>query len=131
MTVPRLELSGALLLAKLVSSTRHVLRVSNDAIHLWSDSTDTLAWIASLPHRWKPFIANRIAEIQGLVPDAQWHHIDGSENPADVASRGALTQELLNHQLGGTVLPVSLNHLLPRTDTTSTSTIYSAQKFAP
>ncbi|KAL7304617.1 hypothetical protein TKK_0002868 [Trichogramma kaykai] len=58
-------------------------------IHLWSDSTVTLSWIRGHPAQWKTYVANRVSEIQTTLPGASWHHIAGTQNPADLASRGA------------------------------------------
>ena len=91
-TIPRLELCAAVMLAKLVHSMIESLNLSQFPVHLWSDSKDTLAWIHSSPHLWQTFISHRIAEIQNLLPDAQWHHIDGLINPADPATKGISTQ---------------------------------------
>ncbi len=32
----------------------------------WTDSKVALAWIKSDPHEWKPFVRNRVSEIQTL-----------------------------------------------------------------
>lgn len=60
-TIPRLELCGAVLAAKLLHYVHEVLQpvINIDAMHAWTDSTTTLAWIQSSPHRWATFVANR------------------------------------------------------------------------
>ncbi|GFY52250.1 integrase catalytic domain-containing protein [Trichonephila inaurata madagascariensis] len=45
--------------------------------------------------RWKTFVANRVAKIQTLSSDTQWHHISGSANPAYLATRGVSSPTLL------------------------------------
>ncbi|XP_039303533.1 uncharacterized protein LOC120357410 [Solenopsis invicta] len=98
-TLPRLELCTATLLARLASHVRATLGLDRTAMHLWSDSTVALGWIRGHPTRWKTFVANRVAEIQTRVSDAQWHHVPGPDNPADCASRGLAPGELVPHQL--------------------------------
>lgn len=44
-------------------------------------------------------MANRVSEIQTIVPEARWRHVEGSDNPADCASRGMSPSELLQHGL--------------------------------
>ncbi|KMQ87989.1 hypothetical protein RF55_12602, partial [Lasius niger] len=98
-TLPRLELCAALLLAQLTHHTVRVLGVEELPIYLWTDSTVTLGWIQGHPSKWKTYVANRVAEIQRLLPDARWNHLPGKNNPADCASRGLLPTELVDHHL--------------------------------
>ncbi|GFY45995.1 reverse transcriptase domain-containing protein [Trichonephila inaurata madagascariensis] len=44
----------------------------------------------------KPFIKNRIQEIQKLTSPSNWHHCPGIQNPADIVSRGVKISRLLN-----------------------------------
>lgn len=87
-TIPRLELCAALLLARLATSVRTSLELDLVPIHLWTDSTVTLIWVRSSPSWWKDFIRNRVATIHELVPGAHWHHTPSEDNLADIASRG-------------------------------------------
>ncbi|XP_076247814.1 uncharacterized protein LOC143187487 [Calliopsis andreniformis] len=95
----RVELCAALLLAKLVEHTTRMLEWQDVDLHLWSDSSVELSWIQRHPSRWPPYVANRVAEIQRLLPRARWHHVRSSENPADCASRGLLPAELSAFEL--------------------------------
>lgn len=88
MTIQRLELSAAVLLARLVHQIKTALNLKNAPIHLWVDSTVAFTWIRAPPSRWKEFVANRVAHIGKIAPSAKWHHVAGHENPADCASRG-------------------------------------------
>ncbi|XP_076287443.1 uncharacterized protein LOC143212469 [Lasioglossum baleicum] len=96
MTVPRLELSAALLLAKQVAHIRTALGLERIPAHLWTDSAVALAWIRSPPSKWKDFVRNRVAEIHQLTPHAYWHHVPGTCNPADLACRGVSPRTLLD-----------------------------------
>ncbi|XP_029175788.1 uncharacterized protein LOC114944167 [Nylanderia fulva] len=98
-SLPRLELCAAALLAKLTAHVVKVMDIASAPLHLWSDSTVTLAWIQSHPSRWKTYVANRVADIQRRLPNAQWHHVSGAENPADCASRGLSPSDLPDHGL--------------------------------
>lgn len=98
-TLPWLELCAAMLLAQLTHHTVRVLGVEELPIYLWTDSTVTLGWIQGHPSKWKTYVANRVAEIQRLLPDVRWNHLPGKNNPADCSSRGLLASELVNHQL--------------------------------
>ncbi|XP_029162266.1 uncharacterized protein LOC114933860 [Nylanderia fulva] len=98
-SLPRLELCGATLLAKLAEHVRSSLGLEGSAMHLWTDSTVTLGWIRGHPARWTTFVANRVAEIHRENQDAKWRHVPGRDNPADCASRGVSPKELLRHSL--------------------------------
>ena len=98
-SLPRLELCGALLLAKLLEKTRRALTCDMANIVLWCDSTIVLNWISSEPGRWQIFVANRISQIQDLTRGAQWRHVSSKENPADLASRGVNAYELIKAEI--------------------------------
>ena len=97
MTIPRLELSAALLLTRLLTVVSKEYEIDN--IHAWIDSTVALAWIKGEPSRWKSFVAHRVAEIQEAIPTAHWHHVETAKNPADCASRGIHPSQLKDFHL--------------------------------
>ena len=100
LTIPKLELSAALLLTRLLKSTQSALIDLNvNSIVLYSDSTIVLAWLATPPHRLKTFVANRVVEILEHSSPSEWAHVLSAENPADCASRGLSASELLEHPL--------------------------------
>jgi len=98
-SLPRLELSAALLLAQLLEKARDSFDLSHMSIFLWSDSTITLNWLTSPSRRWTAFVANRVGEIQRLTKIESWRHISSSNNPADVLSRGLEPHDLINASL--------------------------------
>ena len=85
-TIPRLELMGAVLACRLAKSLLEILQV-NKATY-WTDSTNVLYWIHNQSRTFKPFVANRTAEIQRHTNPDQWRHIPGEQNPADLPTRG-------------------------------------------
>jgi hypothetical protein len=66
-TLPRLDLCGALLLAQLIQKTAPALILKMDRILLWTDSTIVLSWLATSASKWKTFVANRVSQIQELT----------------------------------------------------------------
>jgi hypothetical protein len=86
-TIPRLELCAALLLAELANKVKNALDINFNNCFLWSDSSIVLAWIQSPPNKFETFIANRISQIQRLSDKDQWRHVTSNQNPADIASR--------------------------------------------
>ena len=100
LTLPRLELLGALLAARLLATVNQALHCSEITPRFcWTDSMVVLGWIKGDPSRWKQFVANRVREIHDLTPPAAWHHIPGTENPADLLTRGASTAALMSAPL--------------------------------
>ncbi|UYV72585.1 hypothetical protein LAZ67_9003861 [Cordylochernes scorpioides] len=55
--------------------------------------------IKSESRHWKPFVGNRIAEVQRLALHSSWHYVISKDNPADCASRGITPSELVDHSL--------------------------------
>ncbi|XP_029680155.1 uncharacterized protein LOC115245812 [Formica exsecta] len=99
LTIPRLELTAAVLLSRLISYVQRTLELAEIPIYLWTDSSVSLTWINSHPSRWKDFVRNRVAAIQERVPQGHWRFIPGKENPADCASRGLSSAQLSRHHL--------------------------------
>jgi hypothetical protein len=98
-SLPRLELCGALLLSDLMDTVQDSLKLKIEEVRAWTDSTVVLAWLKAHPSRWKTFAANRVTQITDSIPFSAWSHIKGEENPADCASRGIDPSELKSHSL--------------------------------
>lgn len=98
LTIPRLELCGAHLLAQLLHRVSQVLDVSLSHVHAWTDSTIVLNWLSGSPRRFKTFVGNRVSSTMELIPPEKWKHVHGFDNPADCASKGLFRSEL-QHEL--------------------------------
>lgn len=100
-SLARLELCAALLLAKLINTIIDACcnRILIKDVFAFSDSTVTLCWIHASPHRWDTFIANRVSKIQSLLSPQCFRHVSGIENPADCLSRGLSPAQIINHPL--------------------------------
>ena len=98
-TIPQLELCGANLLAKLMTTTRQTLGIPMKDIFVYTDSTIVLAWLDGKPRRYCIYSANRIASTVNLLPSNKWKHVPTSQNPADAASRGLTAAELRDSSL--------------------------------
>ena len=55
-----------------------------------------LGYISNESRRFHVFVANRVQEIQNSTSVEQWNHVESKQNPADEASRGVKSQELLH-----------------------------------
>ncbi|XP_076660916.1 uncharacterized protein LOC143364466, partial [Halictus rubicundus] len=94
-SIPRLELCGALLLTSLVETAKQALPVEIHKTIYWTDSTIVLHWVKTSPHTLKTFVANRVSEIQRRTANADWRHVPTADNPADLISRGQSPEDFL------------------------------------
>ncbi|XP_066260795.1 uncharacterized protein [Euwallacea similis] len=99
LTLPRLELSAAHLLAKLMHAMKETLDIPISHVKYFTDSSIVLAWIKIEPSNLKTFVANRVAKITELSREEDWAHVPSKDNPADVISRGLSPRELLQCNL--------------------------------
>lgn len=83
LSIPRLELQGALLGARLARTVHenHSYTISNQ--FMWTDSQTVLSWIRSDQRRYKQFVGFRIGEILSLTKLTEWNWIPSKLNVAD------------------------------------------------
>ncbi|XP_067208464.1 uncharacterized protein [Linepithema humile] len=93
-SIPRLELCGAQLLAQLIDKIIPILDLEIHQTCCWTDSTIVLGWIKSPSRRFNTFVANWIGEIQERTQVEDWRHVGTADNPADILSRGACSEVL-------------------------------------
>ncbi|XP_065065426.1 uncharacterized protein LOC135691495, partial [Rhopilema esculentum] len=96
-SIPRLELLGAQLLAKLISTVKGTL---GEELHgtpikvfYWVDSVCALCWIKN-NKVWKQFVRHRVSDILRTSSRDEWFYCPGSQNPADLPSRGIFGRKL-------------------------------------
>ena len=99
MTIPRLELCGALVVARLLKYVSVVLSIPTGNVFAWTDSRVVLGWLRGDPRRFKVFVGNRVTEILDLVSPNAWRHVASKDNPADCASRGMYPSQLASHKM--------------------------------
>lgn len=98
-TLARLELCAAHMLAQLINNVAKILSVQMSNVFCWSDAMITLSWIKADPSRWQVFVANRVSQIQDLTFKTNWNYVKTDENPADAVSRGSMPQDLVDNDL--------------------------------
>ncbi|XP_045445842.1 uncharacterized protein LOC123653909 [Melitaea cinxia] len=101
LTIPKLELSGAALLARLLNHVMSTLcpSVNIETVYAWTDSQIVLCWLKTSVHTLEVFVANRVSQIQKSETPLIWRHVPGEVNPADCASRGCMAPFLVEHSL--------------------------------
>ncbi|XP_059096083.1 uncharacterized protein LOC131890693 [Tigriopus californicus] len=100
-TIPKLELQGAVLGARLAKYLIQTLRIKIHSTTYWTDSQVVHAWITNLAQTYKPFVAVRVGEIQTLTKGTEWRHVPGAGNPADLATRASQRPTLPGLWLSG------------------------------
>ena len=87
-SISRLELCGALELAKLCSKVKLAIDLPINKTFLWCDATIVLGWLKKEPNALPVFESNRVSQIQELTKTECWGHVRSEDNPADCISRG-------------------------------------------
>ncbi|KAK6169143.1 hypothetical protein SNE40_020252 [Patella caerulea] len=93
-TVPRLELTAAVVSVKVAAQIKLELEMDNLRNIYWTDSTVVLGYLNNDVRRYQMFVANRVQQILDCSMSNQWHHISSGNNVADLASRGCCAKEL-------------------------------------
>ena len=100
LTIPRLELMSARVLATLMTTVIEALgpQFHIDCVKYWLGSKTALYWIYN-SGEWKQFVQHRVNEILNLTIKDDWGHVAGTENPADLGSRRATARHLKDSKL--------------------------------
>ncbi|KAI5724713.1 hypothetical protein M8J77_006281 [Diaphorina citri] len=93
-TIPRLELLAASIGARLYQSVTQDYKLTEAEAYFWTDASTVIAWLKR-NEPWDVYVMNRIREIKSLTQDAEWRHVPGSMNPADLPSRGSSVKKYL------------------------------------
>ena len=94
LTIPKLELQGAVMAIRLSNSLAEDLDVSRTVF--WTDAFTVLRYVNNEHRRWKIFVANRVAEIRESSEPNQWRYVPTTLNPADDATRGLSAQMIVS-----------------------------------
>ena len=94
-TIPRLELTAAVVSAKVAKMVQEELNYANLKQYFWTDSKVVLGYINNDAKRFHTFVANRVQVIRSNTDTKEWRYIDTKNNPADHASRGLNTEDLM------------------------------------
>ncbi|XP_035230633.1 uncharacterized protein LOC118202575 [Stegodyphus dumicola] len=131
LSLPRLELMGALIGSRACQNyIQKKLRDIDLIVYMWTDSSITLHWIRSDVKRWKPFVQNRVKEIQKNSDVLNWRYTPGEHNPADLLTRGENVKHLKQNSIwweGPTWLKEEMEHW-PKPNLCSTKNIEDSNK---
>ena len=99
LSIPRLELCGAIVLARLLRQVARISETPFSKVFDWTDSFVPLGWLQGNPRRLVAFVGNWITEKSEAIPVACWWHVKGTDNPAECASRGMFPAELVGNDV--------------------------------
>ena len=98
MTIPRLELTAAFLLARLMALVIKFHESLNFyQVVYYSDNTTTLHWIKSIHKDYNTYVDNRTTDINFLSSPDDWKYVRTDLNPADLGTRGIDAADLINN----------------------------------
>ena len=121
-TIPRLELSAAVIATRLDRISRNELTLPITESFFWTDSTCVLRYIENQDKRFQTFVANRVATIHDASSPSQWKYVNTQDNPADDSSRG-VPPDLLQRWIHGPKFLLSPPEMWPQRPTSMTSAI--------
>ena len=118
-SIPRLELIGALTLAKLQSNvTKALENITIRTVFNWVDSLTVLYWLANRG-TWSVFVRNRVKQISELS-EAKWLYVPTKDNPSDSGTRGSTSSKLADLWFKGPVWLPSRNQSPKQPEITET-----------
>ncbi|KAK3700060.1 hypothetical protein QZH41_004360 [Actinostola sp. cb2023] len=87
-SIPRLELTAAVISVKLSKAIREQLDWTVQRVYYWTDSSSVLKCINNTTKRFHTFESNRLTLIHdGSIP-SEWRYVNREDNPADDGSKG-------------------------------------------
>jgi len=79
---------------RLTESVSRIYSGSLGQAVFWSDGMNVLWWIRGRSRIFKPFVANRVGEIQSLTNPKQCRFVPTNENPADFTTKGVRVSDM-------------------------------------
>lgn len=86
LTVPRLELCGAVVLARVLHAVASDLKIEDSSVFAWTGSAIVLGWLNRTPSKLSVFVGNRVMKVTELVQAPHWRYVNTTQNPADCLS---------------------------------------------
>ena len=94
-SIPRLELTAAVISVRLSKVIREELDMTIDRVCYRSDSTSVLKCINNESKRFHTFESNRLTVIRNGSKPSEWRYVNRDDNPADDGSKGLKIDTML------------------------------------
>lgn len=98
-TVPRMELTAAVISVKVGNLLHKELSGQNIMQYFWTDSQVVIGYINNEAKRFHIFVANRVQQIHSYSKPEEWNYVNSRENPADLVSRGLNVSDIKKSDL--------------------------------
>ena len=95
-SVPRLELTAALVAAKMSAFLERELKYDEVTHYYWVDSKVVIGYVKNEAKRFHVYVANRVQQIRDLSSPDAWFYVESQQNPSDVASRASSVAQLMH-----------------------------------
>lgn len=105
MSLPKLELNAALLSSRVAAAIQSRLNYPIQQRFFWADSSTVRNWIKATASFYQVFVSNRIGEIQTLTDTEEWRFVPGRLNPAEVAKRPRINEEVFQKIWEDSLIP--------------------------
>ena len=99
MSIPRLELMGAVIGLRLTKQISSALEIPLSQATFWVDSMNVIYWIHGQSRNYKPFVSHCVGEIHERSEPNQWRYVPTKQNPADFGTRGLTVSELADSEM--------------------------------
>ncbi|VDI29683.1 Hypothetical predicted protein [Mytilus galloprovincialis] len=86
-TIPRLELSAAVLAVEITQTIMDNLDLHIDTVKFYTDSKVVLGYISNETRRFFIYVANRVEKIRKFSSPSQWNYVSTNRNPADFGNK--------------------------------------------
>ena len=96
-SLPRLELTAAVISMKLSKIIREELDMNFQKVFYWTDSMTVLKCINNESKRFHTFESNRFTVIHNGSSHSEWHYVNRDNNPADDGSKGLKLDDMLKN----------------------------------
>lgn len=96
-SIPRLELTAAVISVKLSHAIRDELDLTVNKVIYWTDSNSVLKCINNETKRFHTFESNRLTIIHHGSAPQEWRYVNRDKNPADDGSKGLKLDVLIKN----------------------------------
>ena len=93
-TIPRLELTAAVISVNLSQIKREELETKTEQVNYWTDSMSLLKCINNGTKRFHVFESNRLTIIRSTSSPSEWRCVSRDDNQVDDASKGLKLEQL-------------------------------------